>query len=102
MRGSPTKGRDLGTGLAQAHEVQDHEGPVDEDRRGRQQHGQPGRARQAARSFVVIGGAHEAPVSPAAMAAQPRLTLRPLFPRVEAFPCAQAAQRVARWRWGEG
>ena len=72
--------------LAQAREVQDHEGPVDQDRGGANQHGQPGRARQAPRSLVVIGGAHEAPVShplrmkanlcPAAMAGVQRFTLR--------------------------
>ena len=59
-RGSPAR---VAGRLAQAREVQNHEGSVDQDRRRYSHHGEPGRARQAPRSLVVIGGTHEAPVS---------------------------------------
>ena len=90
--------------LAQAREVQNHEGSVDQDRRGHSQHGEPGRARQAPRSLVVIGGTHEAPVShpwdegrllSGRDGGRLNPTLRLFSPLVEAYPCAQAAQERA-------
>ena len=94
--------------LAQAREVQNHEGSVNQDRRRYSHHGEPRRARQAPRSLVVISGTHEAPVShpedegwsplgrPAGVL---NFTLRLFGKQVEAIPCAQAARL---WAMGAG